>query len=247
MKTYRAIYQWNAWLSQSLGKKLVNAERDFFSATLVHYPIKKTLLLGVPAQQVFLSSVGFNYATLLGPLINRDKTQHYIEGEFNTLPIQSASVDMVLLPHTLECIDNPRLLFSEACRVIRPEGHIIILGFNLYSLWGLKKLLKREKHIPWTNHFISMGTIKEWLSLADFELIKQENLLFRPPMQRDKMYDYLKCLEWIGKKFHTPWGSVYALIAKAKVIPLTPIRLHWKQTVADMGAIPTMSSRVNTT
>ena len=54
------------------------------------------------------------------------------------------SIDLVILPHILECIDNPRQLLAEACRIIKPEGHIIICGFNPHSLWGLKKIMGKK-------------------------------------------------------------------------------------------------------
>jgi hypothetical protein len=54
-------------------------------------------------------------------------------------------------------------------------------------------------------------------------------LLFRPPMMHHKMYEKLKWLEGFGKRFYSPWGGVYVLTAQAKTIPLTPIKLHWKQ------------------
>lgn len=66
--------------------------------------------------------------------------------------------------------------------------------------------------------------------MADFELVNQDTLLFRPPLQHhDAIYQKMKFLEWIGNKLWTPLGGVYMLMAKAKVIPMTPIKLHWKQ------------------
>lgn len=228
-KVYQAIHQWNHWLTHFLGKSLLEAEQSKLETILRGRFGKSAVLLGVPHQSPLLQSVVAPCPYLLGPLVNRDKQIHYIEGDFHELPIQSGSVDHVILPHTLEYLDNPRQLLSEACRIVKPEGYLYILGFNPYSFWGLRRYLAKHKHIPWSGNFLKANTIKKWLELADFELQQQDMILFRPPFQRPSLYQKFKFLEWIGQKCFRALGGVYILQAKAKVIPLTPIRLHWKQ------------------
>ncbi len=192
-----------------------------------------TLLLGVSHQAIFLQSSLTSNKFLLGPIHDRDHSGHFIEGDYNELPVQSGSVDHVILPHTLEMAENPHQLLAEACRIVKPEGYLYIAGFNPYSLWGLKSYFTRHHHIPWSRPFLSASIIKKWLALADFELINQNMILFRPPCQHQSLYHKLKFLEWIGKKCYKPLGNVYIIQAKAKVIPLTPIRLHWTQELSD--------------
>lgn len=248
-KTYRHVQQWNHWLTHFLGKSLLEAEQRTLLSLLSKHFGKSSLLLGVPHQKKLLQTSEIHYKILISPLLDRDKTTHLysVESEFHELPIQSGSVDQVILPHTLEFIDNPHQLLSEACRIVKPEGHIFILGFNPYSMWGLKRYLMHHKSIPWSGHFLPASTIKKWLTLSDFELVKHETLLFRPPTQHPSLYQKLKYLEWIGNKCYKPFGGVYALQAKAKVIPLTPIRLHWTQELTGVrisaGTIPGPSIR----
>lgn len=229
MKTYRRIYQWDQWLAKSLGSRLLEAERQFLPTLLSDFYGKQAVLIGVPHQQNLLKFSAIPRQVLVSPLIHKQRTIPFIEAEFSELPIASASIDLVLLPHTLEFIDNPRQLLSEACRIVKPEGYLIIFGFNPCSLWGLNKKWQKHPEIPWTGNFTYLSTLKKWLALAEFELVKHEKLLFRPPLQKESLYDKLKLLEWIGSHCWTPFGGVYMLMTKAKVIPLTPIRLHWEQ------------------
>ncbi len=46
------------------------------------------------------------------------------------LPFEAQSVDLLVMPHTLEFTSDPHRLLSEAERVLMPEGQLIILGFN---------------------------------------------------------------------------------------------------------------------
>ena len=53
-------------------------------------------------------------------------------------------------------------------------------------------------------------------------------------MAHENLFNKLSFMEWFGRKFHLPFGGIYTLIAQAKVIPLTPIKLRWKQKLSDV-------------
>ena len=46
------------------------------------------------------------------------------------LPLPESTFDLLVLPHALEFTDDPHRLLREAYRVVRPEGQIVIAGFN---------------------------------------------------------------------------------------------------------------------
>lgn len=231
IKMYRAAQQWNQWLAESKGQGVLDAEKIFLTGCLATYYGKQGVLIGVPQQHELLKASVVSHQVVLTPLTNKNRHIKTIESDFYELPIASGSEDLVFLPHSLEYLDNPRQLLTEACRIVKPEGHIVILGFNPMSLWGLKKALARNKGIPWRHHFIQSGTVKSWLGLLDFELVKQDFILYGLPLHR-----YLKpgFLDRLGHACFRPLGGVYILIAKAKVIPLTPIRLRWEQTFSNI-------------
>lgn len=243
-KTYRLIQQWDRWLMHFLGQHVLAVEKKFLAPLIEKHYGKHVLLIGSPQQEALLKVSMMPNHFLLSPLLNRNHQDVYgIDSTLYELPIASGSVDSVMLPHVLELIDNPRQLLSEACRIIKPEGHIIILGFNPYSLWGIRKLWSRKKIVPWAGNFIQSSKVKKWLELADFELVKQDATLYRPPINNEKIFKKLKLMEWFGRKFCAPLGGIYVLIAQAKVVPLTPIKLRWKQKLTDMrlpavGIIP---------
>lgn len=246
VKTYRTIQQWDHWLAQFLGTHILEAEQKLLARIYAECYGKHAVLIGVPRQHMLLKSSVMSNRVIISPLINKHKHIQNIESDFYELPIIPGSVDLVILPHTLEFIDNPHRLLVEACRIVKPEGDIIILGFNPLSLWGLKKYLVKRKSIPWDGNFICTSKVIRWLKLADFQIIQQEMLLFRPPISQENIFQKLQFLEWIGRKCFTPFGGVYALTAKAKVIPLTPIKLHWKQKLSPLSVTlpgPTMRDR----
>ncbi len=239
MKSYHAIRQWNHWTQAFLGVELLEIEKRLLSKLLLQSYSKHAVLIGVPGQNSLLQNSSTSSQLLITPLRSKkDNNIQFIEGDWNELPFYSGSVDLVILPHSLEHIDNPHQALAEACRIVKPEGSIIIFGFNPYSLWGMQALLEKKKgsdNIAGGGNFLSANLLKKWLTLADFELVKHRSLLFRPPIANPKTFQNLRVIEWIGEKFFLPLGGVYMLMAKAKVIPLTPIRLHWKQQLAGMS------------
>ena len=205
-KTYRSLHQWNHWLREPKGQDILQRE----STLLQKLPEaqlkgKHGILIGVPEQQRLLNDRFLLNKVLLTPI--RTSTCHcmQVESDPQELPVGSGSVDLVLLPHTLEYTSRPHHLLAEACRVVRPRGHIIVMGFNPLGAWGLRKILLREKTVPLKANFLSPRKIRHWLGLSDFVLDS-----------------------------HAPsqlFGSLYVLVAEARVTPGTPIRLRWKQTL----------------
>lgn len=59
----------------------------------------------------------------------------WIQGAPDRLPVASDSVDVVLLLHTLDFYPDPHQTLREVERVLIPEGRLIVVGFNPWSLW----------------------------------------------------------------------------------------------------------------
>jgi hypothetical protein len=245
--SYRSLQHWNQWLAhQFLGNSLLTEEQHLLSRILNKHFGKQVLLIGVPQQNQLLQSTSIPCHTLISPIPQKEKKNNYsfIESDFHELPILTGSIDLLMLPHTLEFVDNPRQLLLEACRVIKSEGLIMICGFNPYSAWGIRRALAKHKVAPWSGNFIHSRKVKSWLHLTDFEMENQNSLMFRPPTSHQGFYHKLHFLEQIGSKCFPIFGGVYVLLARAKVIPLTPIRLKWKQQLSGIRISTTISGHI---
>ena len=242
--SYRTLQLWNEWLiKQFWGREMLEEEMACLRELLVRHFGKQALLLGVPSQRPLLSSTSIPCHSLATPLNQETSSGNMIETDLHELPFLTGSIDLVILPHTLEFIDHPRHLLNEACRIIKPEGLIIICGFNPYSWWGLKQYFNKHKSFPRPTHSIETYQIKKWLSLADFALEAHTSILFRPPFFRANIHKKLYFLEKVGKRFPL-FGGVYILAARAKVIPLTPIKLKWKQQLSNMQIPPIIPGHI---
>lgn len=148
----------------------------------------------------------------------------------DALPFENSSIDMALLPHTLDFAADPHRVLREVERVLMPESHVVIIGFNPFSLWGLKRKLTRKRNLkaPWNAQFISLYRIKDWLKLLQFEVTHGSMMYYRPPFQNPLALDRSYVMDKVGDRWWPMMGAVYVLVAKKRLEGMTPIRTRWK-------------------
>lgn len=147
----------------------------------------------------------------------------------DALPFDTRSIDVAILPHTLDFAEDPRQVLREVSRVLSPEGHVVILGFNPLSLWGARRLLAaRPRAVPWSANFLRLARIRDWLALLDFELTHGSMLYYRPPVQGENIMDRLYFMEKAGDRWWPMMAAVYLVVAKKRVFGMTPLPVSWK-------------------
>jgi SAM-dependent methyltransferase len=91
-----------------------------------------------------------------------------------SLPFASDSIDAIVLPHTLELVEDPYAVLREAERVLCAEGCLIICGFNPWSGWGARRLfahyLRRPAFPPGTRRLLSELRLRDWVALLGFDV-----------------------------------------------------------------------------
>lgn len=148
----------------------------------------------------------------------------------DALPLAPNSIDVLVLPHVLEFASDPRRVLREAERVLIGEGHIVLLGFNPWSWYGIWSLLWRWQGLPpWSGRFIGTTRAKDWLQLLGFDILHVTRAGFRPPIRRSGPNRRLEFLERLGA-FCWPWlGNTYLLVARKRVEGVRPLKASWRQ------------------
>lgn len=100
------------------------------------------------------------------------------------LGIAADSIDVVLLPHVLEMHNDPHGVLREVDRVLRSDGHVIFLGFNPVSLWGLRHLLTRRRFPPGIQRVISEHRLRDWMRLLNYSVDHSSFRYFQVSMFR---------------------------------------------------------------
>ncbi|MEO8279458.1 MAG: methyltransferase domain-containing protein [Ideonella sp.] len=175
-----------------------------------------------------------------------------LQCEFDALPFQSRSLDLVLLPHALELARDPHLALSEVERVLVPEGKVIIIGFNPASLWGLRhrgsKLLSRlgarsseGPFLPTEGEFIAYGRLRDWLRLLSFEVETGQFGCYRPALRSEKWLSRYGWMDRLGQRWWPVFGAVYLLVAVKRVRGMRLVGLAREALNSQPKAAPAVS------
>jgi len=208
------------WWQSPLGQSVITQEKTLIQSLASYFHGYYQLQVGV--DQPILPS-------LSQPSIQKIMANSAdVQGDSKALPFKCHSIDTLLLDHVLEFSSDPHQVLREAERVLVSDGTIILCCFNPWSFWGLRRLFSWQDIPPWQGSFFSQTRIKDWLSLLNFEVVKVDRLLFRPPVRSEKWLLRFNFLERWGKRLWPLFSGVIILVATKRTIPLTPVTMPWR-------------------
>lgn len=233
--------------SQTNLPDVLNGQNKWFSSTTGQYLLEKEQAL---YDRAVFDLFGFNALQMgcleMDLLRNSRIPNRYKSAEFDTpmldshllccddfLPFADMSLDLLLLPHRLEFSERPHQTLREAERVMMPEGHLLISGFNPISTWGatarLNKLFSGTKTFPWNGKFIGLTRMKDWLALMGFEIVLVEMCCHVPPFEQFSWHKRFAFMDKASERCCAMLGGVYFIVAKKRVPGMTPIKPNWKK------------------
>ena len=157
--------------------------------------------------------------------------------EFDALPFPSQSLDLVVMPHTLELSRDPHLALREAERVLVPEGRLMITAFNPASWWSLRGG-KKEGASTWGHsesttpgsgtavqsaawpvraQMLGFRRLRDWLRLLSFEVEAARFGRFGPRVESAVWQQRWSWVEPLGQRWWPVLGAVYGLTAVKRV------------------------------
>lgn len=156
--------------------------------------------------------------------------------DFAALPFPEASLDLVLLPHTLELNADPHATLREVARVLVPEGRVMLTGLNPVSLWGLRqhgaRLAQRwgwgELFLPEAGEFLGHRRLRDWLHLLDFEIELCQFGGYRLPVRSEPWLRRSEVLDRLGPRGWPILGAVYFIVAVKRIHGMRLMRPGWR-------------------
>ncbi len=141
------------------------------------------------------------------------------------LPFPESSLDLVVLPHTLELSQDPHSTLREVERVLVPEGKLLISGLNPASLWGLRqqrahwwrRLGVGELFLPDEGEFIGYWRLRDWLRLLGFEVESARFGCYRPAFDNARWMERCAWMEPVGARWWPIFGASYFIVAVKRV------------------------------
>jgi len=160
--------------------------------------------------------------------------------DFSALPFPASSLDLVLLPHTLEFSADPHATLREVQRVLVPEGRVVICGLNPASLWGLRqrrgqlyrKLDMGSLYLPDSGEFLGYWRLRDWLRLLGFEVEMGHFGCYRPAVKSAVWLQRFGWMDSAGARWWPIFGAAYVLVAVKRVRGMRLLGPAWKTSPA---------------
>lgn len=209
------------WFATPQGGYMLTREQAYFDRTVSDIFGYNAVQLGLPEHDFLRSNrmpLRFSAGNQVG---------NAVQLCCDELPFACDSLDLVLLPHILEFAEHPHQILREVERVLRPEGNLIVSGFNPRSLWGMRRALGRKRGYPWSGHFITLPRLKDWLALLGFEVVGGRFAAYAPPFQQTRWLERFAFMETAGDRWWAVSGGVYFLHAVKRVPGMRLIKPQW--------------------
>lgn len=249
------------WWSSQAGSYLLAWESQWFDASVADVFGFHALQLGLPAVPALQANrmphrwLACPYAEAghadlkeLAPCVPHTRVASAVDRatsllcEFDALPFASQSLDLVVMPHTLELARDPHLTLREVERVLVPEGRLMISSFNPASWWALQARSGRggpsiqgsqgmHKAPTWPARadMIGFRRLRDWLRLLSFEVEAAQFGCFGPRVDTSAWQQRWSWLEPVGQRWWPVLGAVYGLTAVKRVRGMRLVGLAKRQ------------------
>jgi SAM-dependent methyltransferase len=235
---------WHRWLGSPPGRYLLDWEQVQLDAAVGDVFGFHAVQCGAPQIDALRANrMPHRIAALLPQesLAKQPASQVRVE-HFGELPFVTQSIDLVVLPHVLEFAHDPHQVLREVDRVLRPEGRLVVTGFNPVSLWGARQLAPGwllEPFLPRKEHFIAAPRLRDWCKLLGFEAERARYGCYRLPCHTQLWLDRTRFMERAGDRWWPICGAVYIVSAIKRVHGMRLIGPAWKRAAAPRAiAVP---------
>lgn len=238
------------WLETPAGRYLLSWERARFDDAVSDLFGYHALQLGMP-QLDTLQTNRMPHQWLAMPdvassrmLLSRGDV---LISDFAALPFPQASLDLVVMPHTLEQHDDPHATLREVDRVLVPEGRLVVCGFSPTSLWAMRERRSRlygrwgQPYLPAHRQHIGYWRLRDWLRLLSFEVESAQFGCYRPAVRTDAWLERFGWTDKLGARWWPIFGAAYFVVAVKRVRGMRLLEPGWRSQRSPAGAVPVSS------
>lgn len=198
------------WWQSMPGRMLMQQEK-----ALLHRWLKNAKNMSV------LQIGGFDHC-----LMNNLAILHVIDmtdqEDFGHLPVQSESIDIVLISHVLTT-DNLQTILKECYRVLKPSGQLLMFGLNKMGFWRLCYAFGCCETFFKGQTFLSVHQIKKAVRQLEMQILCSQTICFRPPLRNKKTADQLMVLDLMGQFLFPSFGAGFMMVALKEAAGVTAI------------------------
>ena len=214
----------NNWYKSKIGKITLNKIINYLSNSIRVDYNQKIIVHGCDN---FLKSLK-NILTSKNIFFIHNNNRYDLSSSIYKLPFEDNSIDTVILFHSIDFCKNPHNVFREVDRILKDDGEIILISFNIYSLLLVFKFLA-IKSFFWKKRIIGYTRIKDWLNLLSYKMVKLDFLIKIPPfdIKNKKVINFVLRLENVLSRFNF-LGCINIFHAKKENLRYIDMKI-WKK------------------
>lgn len=227
------------WHYSGYAQQYYAQERSYLNAGLRQFVGPKVLQLGESLDQTIVDDLELPYLLKAG---FQENTHDDVVLDPAFLPFAPETFSTVLLPHVLETKGLHHQLLRESHRVLQSEGHLVLTGFNPYSLMGLQRFLRPRAVCSGRYH--GVAKVIDWLQLLGFEVVASSMFQYSALSKGEGIRKAFSFFESVGDRWLPMMGGGYMIIAKKRDLGHTMVgRLRFKKRRSNL--IPAAAGKVS--
>ncbi|WP_370978650.1 methyltransferase domain-containing protein [Agaribacterium sp. ZY112] len=252
------IIELRQWFTQAAAQHLIRGECRNLRRLLDKHRGQKVLQLSLVPERCPTAKSHYRQVIRLKPHgteLEPNNAVVLVEAEFEQLPFDEQSIDLVIIHHLLEYSSEPQQLLKEAARVCKHGGDIAIVAFNPISLSGMWAKLSGafRPHTGWYRRSLMTYRIKDWLNFLDFKIESTKHICHTLPINHGSYLRLSTRFCHYLDRINFPFSSVVCLTAKKEQSGLNLLKPDWRSLVlsrtlygarvASRGSIKTSSKK----
>ena len=158
------------------------------------------------------------------------------------LPFAENQLDLILMPHTLESCHQPHAALREAARVLRPEGKLIITGFNPARFLGV---CPKAKQMPWGKP-MGYWRLRDWLQLLNLDIHETRSGCYLPAINSAQWLHRLEWVDRLADKHLSFLAGIYFIVATKHIPGARLLEPEWRSAKLNLKNLPLASAPSHT-
>jgi hypothetical protein len=223
------LTQLNAWYKTGLGRHILATERSYLERVLPKIFGYHLVQVGGPVDFSMTSSSPIAHQVHTGPLPTHQRSQQHVFSDEGDLPFLPNSVDLFVVPHFLECIHRPEHCIADICEALVMGGHVVVLGWNPYSLLALSYQARWVSSLPQGMHWPSSGALKQWFRRMNCVVQSEVSYFFGPPLKRRAHLRHSHMIDTIGQFLCPQLGGGYCIVFKKEAQVPQRVTKQWRR------------------
>ncbi|PJE79035.1 hypothetical protein CI610_01999 [invertebrate metagenome] len=224
------------WLTSRIGQVWLNTEIECLNPVLESiFGIFSGVCTGGSGSALLEKSL-IHYPFFVSPYTINHSAVNQMVCDLCCWPVESQSLDLVVLHHTLELVTRPHFLLREATRTVSPEGKLVIIGVNPWSLYYCLQYMLVKQYRLWDRiPAISARRLTDWLTLLGYRIenicygahgFPFQDMFFKKIFKKKSQHGLSGYFRYDFSRL--PVGAFYIIIASREESGMIPLKSCWR-------------------